>query len=79
VIGRPLTQAEAQGFLDLFARYQYQFVYNSMPVGSGIRFVRNLVDLVIQHYRVVAEDSVVGGEPRIGVVTYKGERFRILS
>ena len=79
VTQRPLTQAEVQSFFDLFAKHEYQFVYNSMPIGSGIKFVRHLVDMVIQHYRVVAEDSVVGGEPRIGVVTYKGEQFRILS
>jgi hypothetical protein len=79
ILGRPLTGQEASDFEKIFGRYQYQFVYNSMPITSGIRFVRHLVDMVIEHYRVVAEDSIVGGEPRIGVVTYKGERFRILS
>jgi len=79
VIGRPLSQHESDGFEKIFARHSYQYVYNSMPIGSGIKFVRHLVDMVIEHYRVVAEDSIVGGEPRIGVVTYKGERFRILS
>lgn len=79
VLGRPLSQQEAEQFAKIFARHQYTFVYNSMPVGSGVKFVRHLVDMVIQHYRVVAEDSVVGGEARIGVVTYKGEHFKILS
>jgi len=78
VLGRPLSQQEVDGFGKIFSRHQYQFVYNSMPIGSGVRFVRHLVDMVVEHYRVVAEDSIVGGEPRIGVVTYKGESFRIL-
>lgn len=79
ILGRPLSPQEINEFGQIFGRYAYQFVYSSMPVNSGIRFVRHLVDMVIEHYRVVAEDSVVGGEPRIGVVTYKGERFRVLS
>jgi hypothetical protein len=79
LLKRPLTPGELKEFQDIFARNEYQFVYGSMPVNCGVRFVRSLVNLVIEHYRMVAEDSVVGGEARIGVVTYKGDKFQILK
>jgi hypothetical protein len=79
IVGRPVSQQEVDGFAKIFARHQYQFVYNSMPIGSAIKLVRHLVNMVIEHYRVVAEDSIVGGNARVGVVTYKGERFKVLS
>jgi hypothetical protein len=78
ILGRPLSPQELSDFKAILARHQYQFVYSSMPISSGVRFVRHLVNMVIEHYRVVAEDPIVGGEPRLGVVTYKGEQFRIL-
>lgn len=76
-LARPFNAEEIAKCQELFARHEYKFVYGSMPIASGTRFVRHLVNMVIEHYKVVAEDSVVGGEARIGVVTYKGEKFQI--
>jgi hypothetical protein len=79
ILKRPFAPEELKEFQDILARSEYQFVYASMPVSSGIRFVRSLVNLVIEHYRMVAEDSVVGGEARVGVATYKSDKFQILK
>lgn len=79
ILGRSLAANEIQDFKAIISRHQYHFVYGSMPISAGVQFVRFLVTMVIEHYKVVAEDSIVGGQARIGVVTYKGSGFELLG
>jgi hypothetical protein len=57
-----------------------------MPIDQGTEYVRFLVDLTIKHFHFSSgfahqpfTEKVVGGRSRLGVVTYKGEKFRILD
>jgi hypothetical protein len=57
-----------------------------MPIEQGIEYVRFLVDLAIKHFHFSSgfahepfTEKVVGGRSRLGVVTYRGEKFRILD
>jgi hypothetical protein len=79
ILGRALTQDEQKKISEITGKYQYRYVYDSMPIKSGEDCVRFLVDLVINHFRFVEGSSVVGGKPKLGVVTYKGERFQLLD
>jgi hypothetical protein len=79
IVGRPFSADEQKEVADIIGRYQYRFVYDSMPIQSAISCVRFLVDMVISHFRFVQGDSVVGGKPKLGVVTYKGEKFQLLD
>jgi hypothetical protein len=77
--GSPLTPAESELFSNIAAKYEYQIVFDAMPIKRGVDYVRFLVQLVISHHKFAAGASIVGGSPRIGVVTYKGGKFRILE
>lgn len=79
ILGRVLTQDEQAKINEIRDRYQYKYVYNSMPVQSGKDCVRFLVDLVINHFRFVEGTVIVGGKPKLGVVTYKGESFQLVD
>jgi hypothetical protein len=79
VMGRQLSPAEQDDVNAIVKRHQYRYVYNSMPIQAGIQCVRFLVDLAINHFRFVEGDSIVGGTPKLGVVTYRGETFRLLD
>ena len=50
-----------------------------MPIVEGIAYVKFLVEMVINHHRFSIGAPVVGGKIQIGLVTYKGEKFRILT
>src|SRR4051812_47497102 len=58
---------------------EYQIVFNSMPIERGIEYVKFLVQLVISHHRFSTGAPIVGGTPRVGLVTYKSEDFKILG
>ncbi|HTC92883.1 MAG TPA: hypothetical protein VK699_05470 [Terriglobales bacterium] len=75
----PLTRAEVQGLYNVAAKFRYQIVFTGMPIKRGIEYVRFLVELVINHYKFVEGASIVGGKCRIGVVTYRGGKFKILE
>ena len=77
--GSPLTPEEIQIFEGITEKYEYQIVFDAMPIKRGIDYVRFLVQLVISHHKFAVGASIVGGNPRIGVVTYKGGKFRILE
>ena len=79
LLGRKLSEEEQQDVGRLVKTYQYRYVYSSMPIESGVQCVRFLVDLVINHFRFVDADSVVGGRPKLGIVTYRGESFQLLD
>ena len=50
-----------------------------MPIEEGIAHVKFLVDLAINHHRYAVGAPIVGGQARVGLVTYKGEQFKILE
>jgi hypothetical protein len=77
--GTPLNPSEVQAIDAIVAKYEYPFPCSVMPLREGIAFVRFQVELVINHHRFSVGAPIVGGDARIGVVTYKGEKFRILE
>lgn len=77
--GTPLTPAEIKTLQDVAQKHEYQIVFDAMPIKRGIEYVRFLVQLVISHHKFAVGAPIVGGSPRIGVVTYKGEGFKILE
>ena len=79
LLGRDLTPAEIDELLAIRRKQGYQVMTDSMPIQTGIAYVRFLVNYVITHYRYTERHPVVGGKARIGVVTYKGEDFHILE
>lgn len=64
---------------DVLRKYEYQIPFFAMPINEGVDHVRFLVELVINHHRYVSGAPIVGGEATLGLVTYRGEKFRILE
>jgi len=86
LLGRPLAPNEQAAIGDILQKYQYVMSFSSMPIEQGVEYVRFLVDLAIKHYHFSSgfahepwTEKIVGGRVRLGVVTYKGESFRILD
>jgi hypothetical protein len=79
LLGRPLTPEEIQQYGPIREKYAYNIMVDSMPIQTGIEYVRFLVQLVIQHYRFTSTHPVVGGRAKLGVVTYKQANFRLLE
>ncbi len=77
--GSPFTQQEEADINKLIADYEYKVPFAAMPIEEGIAHVRFLVELVVSHHRFAIGAPVVGGKARIGLVTYKGEKFKILG
>jgi hypothetical protein len=86
LLGRPFTAGEVEEIGTIVGKYQYMVSFASMPIEQGIEYVRFLVDLAIKHFHFSSgfahqpfTEKIVGGRTRIGVVTYKGDSFRILD
>ncbi len=77
--GTPLNPSEEQAIDAIVAKHEYSFPCSVMPLLEGIAYVRFQVELVINHHRFAVGAPIVGGDARIGVVTYKGEKFKILE
>ena len=77
--GKPLSADQMAEFRKLIGRHEYQVPYSAMPMEEGVRHVRFLVDLVINHFRFTFGAPVVGGKVRVGKVTYRGEKFGIIE
>jgi hypothetical protein len=77
--GSPFTEDQKTSVREVADKSEYQIVFNSMPLKRGIEYVRFLVQLVISHHRFAVGAPIVGGCPRVGLVTYKGEGFKILE
>lgn len=77
--GTPLTPQEEADITALVAKHEYPIPFQAMPILEGIEHTRFLVELVVNHHRYAVGAPVVGGRVNIGVVTYKGGRFQILS
>jgi hypothetical protein len=78
-LGRPFTPEELATYESIREKYMYRIMLDSMPIKTGIEYVRFLVQLVIQHYRFTSTHPVVGGRAKLGVVTYKQENFQLLE
>jgi len=77
--GAPLTPEENAMIEQMVAKYEYMIPFPAMPIEEGIAFVRFLVEMVIKHHRFAIGAPIVGGKARIGLVTYRGEKFKILE
>jgi hypothetical protein len=77
--GIPLNAEENKAILNIMSKYEYQVPYGSMPIEEGIAHVKFLVEMTINHHRFSIGAPVVGGKARIGLVTYKGKEFQILT
>lgn len=77
--GKPLTPAENSAIFDTLLKHEYQIPVGVMPMGEAIAYVKFLVAMVIGHHRFSVGPPVVGGKARIGLVSYRGEKFRILE
>ncbi len=75
----PLTSKENTEIKKIVKKYEYRIPFPAMPIGEGIAHVKFLVELVINHFRFAIGAPVVGGKARIGLVTYKGDKFKILE
>ena len=77
--GKPLTAKQRKTLFQLVARHEYKVPFAAMPMEEGVQHVRFLIDLVINHFRFAFGAPVVGGRVRIGKVTYRGEKFKIIQ
>jgi len=77
LLNRDLTAEEYGKLLDIRRGQAYQVMTDSMPVKTGIAYVRYLVNHVIAHYRFTEPHPTVGGKAQIGVITYRGGEFEI--
>ncbi|MGA2350009.1 MAG: hypothetical protein ABSF70_06205 [Terracidiphilus sp.] len=79
LLARPLTQGETDKLLEIRRNQGYTVMTDSMPIKTGVDYVRFLVDYVITHYRFTQSHSIVGGKSKIGVITYRKEDFHIME
>jgi len=77
--GKPLTKKENDGIQNVIRQYEYRIPFGAIPLGEAIAYVKFLVELVINHYRFAIGAPVVGGRIQLGLVSYRGKKFRILS
>ena len=79
LLGRKLSNSEKDEFKAIVVKYEYQVPFAAMPLEEGVCHVRFLVEMVINHYRFSIGAPVVGGQVKIGKVTYRGEKFEITA
>jgi hypothetical protein len=77
--GSPFTPQEETAINAILAKHEYQIPVGAMPMVEAIAYVKFLVEMVINHHRFAVGAPVVGGKVQIGVVSYKGNNFRIFS
>ncbi len=75
----PFNPAEEQKIKEILSKYEYPIPFIAMPIDEGVAHVRFLVELAINHHRFAVGAPIVGGNAVIGLVTYKGEQFKILG
>ena len=74
-----LTPKENREIERIVQKHEYQVPFAAMPIVEGIAHVKFLVEMVVNHHRFALGAPIVGGKARIGLVTYKGEEFKILE
>jgi hypothetical protein len=77
LLGRDITADEMGKLFEIRQSQAYQIMTDSMPIKTGIAYVRYLVNHVIAHYRFTEPHPTVGGKAQIGVITYRGGEFQI--
>jgi len=77
--GSSLTPQEKQQLLQIVSKYEYQVPFPAMPIQQGVKLVKFLIELVINHYRFAIGAPIVGGKAHIGLVTYKSKKFKIIE
>jgi len=77
LLGRPLTEQEIDKFFEIRRGQGYAVKTDSMPVKTGVDYVKFLVDYVITHYKFTQSHSIVGGRSKVGVITYRSDDFHI--
>jgi hypothetical protein len=77
--GSNFSPQEQTDIGNMLRRYEYVVPFVAMPLEEGIRHVRFLVEMVINHHRFAIGAPVVGGKAHVGLVTYKGEKFKIIE
>ena len=86
--GTRLIASEEQKVHEILSRYEYQIPFTAMPMQEGVEFTRWLVELVVNHHRytigapadpMATGAPIVGGEVRIGTVSYRREPFQLLG
>lgn len=78
-IREPLTQDELAEFNLRAAKAEFSFVFPGMPIAKGVEYVRFLIELVIGHHKFAAGDPIVGGDCKVGFVTFKKDEFKIVT
>ena len=76
--GVGFTPTEESAISSIVNKYEYPIPFSAMPLEEGVAHVKFLVEMVINHHRFSIGAPVVGGKARIGLVTYKGEKFQII-
>jgi hypothetical protein len=79
LLGRSLTPLEIDEVMKIRNSGGYKIMTDSMPIQTGISYVRFLVQFAINHYRFAAPHPIVGGKAKLGVVTYRREDFQMLE
>jgi len=77
--GSPFSDSERDKIKEIIGKHEYQIPFIAMPIEEGIAHVKFLVELAINHHRFAVGAPIVGGRAKIGLVTYKGEQFKILE
>lgn len=77
--GAGFSDDQKKAINEVADKSEYPIVFNAMPVERGIEYVKFLVQLVISHHRFSTGAPIVGGRPRVGLVTYRDEEFKILG
>jgi hypothetical protein len=86
--GSGFTPAETQEIQQILLQHEYQIPFTAMPMQEGVEFTRWLVQLVVNHHRftigapadpMATGAPIVGGQARIGTVTYRREPFQVLD
>lgn len=77
--GTPLNKTEGSEIEGIMKKFEYQIPCGAMPIQEGIAYVRFQVELVINHHRFALGAPIVGGDARIGIVTYKDKKFQIIE
>jgi hypothetical protein len=75
ICGFPAPGDFKDRLIQVLSKYEQPVPYNHMPLEMGVAYVRSLITLAIDYYRFSIAEEVIGGEPRIGLVTYNDREF----
>lgn len=73
------SENEIDAMQAILQKHEYQIPFVAMPMDEGIAHTRFLVDLAINHHRFALGAPIVGGKAKLGMVTYRGDKFQFLD